>query len=534
MFSPLMLPNQEDPEQLQIRCPSCGQRFKVGSDLRDRMVECGSCEHRFRIDDETILRSKKFYPGERRDPSLDRFARVPHAPAIQPNIQTVSYANEPSPESFEPTAPQKTMAAVVGACGMVIATLLLTLGARRNGALDGFDMTSRFGLAGFAALTGSIMIVYGNPRARMKSLMFSLIASGVLLSLPLFFQEASTPLGSGVIVTREPETPTESKDETSDLAKQIGLEPLIKENALLASNGGSGRAYGVWFRQLRVSNKLLVRDYMIRSTGADLSSSIYPRDGEDWLMVLSGVPDNLEVIAEKAAKVGHDPESMRIHADLGVVEVVVDNSLFVEGPPDKLQDKGNPAFYELNRRELDSIDLERARKAVKRLAEAEPKLYRDDINRRLVQLLKEADPPMLGDICRALMTWSQPDDGKAIAAAVAALQKLDHNATIPPREMISFLVSRRAVDVAPILDKLWAADPTVWEQLFGELGQPIEPLVLQRMENANSSVKHSAMRLLARVGGKASLSAINAARNGADAEMRVLIERAEAAIRARP
>ncbi len=528
-----MLPNEEDPEQLQIRCPACGQRFKVGSDLRDRMVECGTCEHRFRIDAESILRTKKFYPGERRDSRLDGFARVPHAPAVLPNIQTVSYAELPAHEAFEPPAPQRTMAAVVGACGMAIATLLLTLGARRNGALDGFDMTSRFALAGFAGLVGSIMIVYGNPRARRKALMFSLMASGVLLSLPHFFQEASTPLGTGVLVTRESEAPKEVKDETSDLAKQIGLEPLIKENTMLSTNGSS-RAFGVWFRQLRVSNKLLVRDYMIRSTGADLSSSIYPRDGEDWLMVLSGVPDNIDLIAEAAVKVGHDRESMRIHANLGVVEVVVDNNLFVEGDADKLQDKGDPAFYELNRRELDSIDLERARKAVKRLAEAEPKLYRDDINRRLVQLLKEADIPMLGDICRALMTWSEPGDEKAIAAAVSALQRLDINTTIPPREMISFLVSRRAVNVAPILDKLWAADPTVWEQLYGELGQPIEPLILARMEKANSPVKHSALRLLARVGGKASLAAINAARNGADAEMRVLIERAEAAIQARP
>ena len=534
MLLPVMLPNHEDPEQLQIRCPACGQRFKVGSDLRDRMVECGSCEHRFRIDDETILRTKKFYPGERRDPRLDGFARVPHAPAIQPNIQTVHYAEEPAHESFEPPSPQRTMAAVVGGCGMVIATLLLTLGARRNGALDGFDMASRFGLAGFAALIGTLMIVYGNPRARRKALMFALLASGVLLSLPFFFQEASTPLGSGAPVAREPEAPKEVKEEISDLAKEIGLEPLIKENALLASNGGKSRAVGVWFRQLRVSNKLLVRDYMIRSTGADLSSSIYPRDGEDWLMVLSGVTDNLDVIAEAAAKVGHDRDSMRIHANLGVVEVVVDNNLFVEGPPDKLQDKANPAFYDLNRRELDSIDLERARKAVKRLAEAEPKLYRDDINRRLVQLLREADVPMLGDICRALVIWSEPGDEKAVAAAIAALRKLDLTTTIPPREMISFLVARRAVDVAPILDKLWAADPTVWEQLYGELGQPIEPLILARMEKASSPVKHSAMRLLARVGGKASLTAINAARNGADPEMRVLIERAEAAIRTRP
>jgi hypothetical protein len=50
--------------------------------------------------------------------------------------------------------------------------------------------------------------------------------------------------------------------------------------------------------------------------------------------------------------------------------------LFIEGPIEKLSNKQDPAFYELNKRELESIDLERAKRAVQRLAEAEPKIYR--------------------------------------------------------------------------------------------------------------------------------------------------------------
>jgi len=527
-----MLPNHEDPDQLQIRCPACGQRFKVGSDLRDRMVECGSCEHRFRIDDETILRTKKFYPGERRDPRLDGFARVPHAPSVLPNVQTIRYAEEPAHESFEPPTPQRTMAAVVGCIGMVMAGLLLTLGASRTGALDGFELPSRLALAGFASVLGSVMLVYGNPRARKKALVLAAISSAILLSLPFIFREGSMPLGKGLPTTRSPE-PGGATDETADLARQIGLDPLIQENARLVTSGSSARAVGIWFRQLRVSNKLLVRDYMIRTTGADPSSSIYQRDGDDWLMVLSGITDSIEEIAVIAGRIGHDRDATHILTKLGVIEVVVDNNFFVEGPADKLQDKSSPAFYDLNRRELDSIDLDRCRKAVKRLAEAEPKLYRDDIKRRLVQLLKEADAPMQGDICRALGAWSEPDDEKAVAAAVLALQKLQLKGSTPPRDTLVFLVNRKSMEVAPILDKLWAGDPTVWEQLYGELGPAIEPLILARMKEASSSVEHSAVRLLARVGGKASLPVIAAARDGADAELRVLIERADAAIRGR-
>ncbi|OYV05914.1 MAG: hypothetical protein CFE26_09060, partial [Verrucomicrobiales bacterium VVV1] len=186
-----------------------------------------------------------------------------------------------------------------------------------------------------------------------------------------------------------------------------------------------------------------------------------------------------------------------------------------------------------NRRELESIDLERCRKAVKRLAEAEPISYRDDITRRLIQLLKEADAPLQGDICRALEIWAQPDDVKATDATGLALQKLSLAKTPPPREMVEFLVKRKSEVVAPILDRLWAADSTVWEQLYGEIGPEIEPLVMARFKSASVPLKHSAMRLLARVGGKASLPLIQSTKEGADSEMRVLIERAETAIRAR-
>jgi hypothetical protein len=534
-FGLIMLPNHEDSEQLQIRCPACGQRFKVGNDLLDRMVECGTCEHRFRIDDDAILRNKKFYPGERRNPRLDGFARVPHAPSVPPNLLAVQYGDEPAHESFEPPAPQRTMAAVAGCLGMLLAGLLLTLGAKRNGALDGFDTSSRLALAAFAGVLGGGMVIYGNPRGRKKAALLALLTCVVLITLPFLFRGGSVPLGSGVVMAKLPDSESEPvvlKDESTDLASVIGLQPLIKENALLASKDGS-KAIGIWFRQLQFTNKLLVRDYMIRVTGADVSSSIYPREGEDWLMVLTGVSAPIEEIAILAGRIGHDEDSTHILTKLGVIEVVVDNNVFVEGPADKLQDKSNPAFYDLNRRELDSIDLERSRKAVKRLADAEPKLYRDDICRRLVQLLKEADAPMGGDLCRALGAWSDPGDDKAVAAAVKALRKLMNSGMVPPREMVEFLVVRKFKEVAPLLDKLWAADATVWELLYGDLGPVIEPLVLAQIKEASSTLRHSALRLLAKVGGKASLPVIAALRGGADTELRVLIERAETAIHGR-
>ncbi|MGL4402039.1 MAG: MJ0042-type zinc finger domain-containing protein, partial [Luteolibacter sp.] len=71
--------NSSEDSLLLIRCPSCGQRFKVGDDLRERTVECGGCEHRFRISDDTIVRGRKFYPSAGKKDEMSRFQRVPKA-----------------------------------------------------------------------------------------------------------------------------------------------------------------------------------------------------------------------------------------------------------------------------------------------------------------------------------------------------------------------------------------------------------------------------------------------------------------------
>lgn len=524
-----------DPETLQIRCPSCGQKFKVSPELRDRTVECGACEKQFRVDDETIIHARKFYPGERRDPLLDGFARKPLAAPAPPNLQTARYAHEPAPLSYEPPGPQRVIAGVIAVFMMLMVALLLVFGASRGRALDGMPMLNRLVLAGFTGLLGGAMLIYANPRGRRKAALISLLFFSGLVSLPFFFREGSEPLPEGDAASpsrREPAKP--AAEDPADLSRAMGLAPLKAENARLAEKGsGAGHAVGLWLRGMKESNKLVIRDHLIRETGADPDSNLYVRDNGDWLMVLSGVKQPIDAIAAVAGKLGRDGQAEHVYPELNVVEVRVDNSAFIEGPIEKLNDRSNPAFYELNKRELDSIDLERARRAVKRLADAEPKIYREDIVRRLAQLLRDANAADAGAICQALSKWSTPEQAFATAAAAASLKRLQASGATPTREMVAFLVSRKETSVAPVLDALWAADRTAWEQLYGELGPAIEPLVLARMDQGTIILRHSAVRLLSRVGTSRSLPKLQELRAGADPELRVLLDRAEASIRQR-
>jgi hypothetical protein len=247
-------------------------------------------------------------------------------------------------------------------------------------------------------------------------------------------------------------------------------------------------------------------------------------------MVVGGLRGGIRDLHEAARRFGRVE---RVIDELQVIEVVVDNQSFVEGPFDKLADPKDPSFYALNKRELDSVDLRRARRAAIRLADAEPKLYRDDISKRLAELLREGDMEILGDVTHALEVWAVPGDqtGQAVSAAIAKLLAAGKEV---PESMIRFLVRHKDPEVLPVIDDLWQANPTNWESLYAEVGVGGEERLLTHLGDERMVIRKSAARLLGHVGtGERSLPALSKAAAGADIEMKVIIDRSVAAIRAR-
>jgi hypothetical protein len=500
------------------------------------MVECGTCEHRFRVNDEVVVRQKKFYPGERRDRGLDQFSRIPKGASMAANFQTVQYAQEPVHTPLAGTSPMRILAGLVAVAAVVVVLSLLAFGGKPGGVLDGAPQSKRLMLAGFTALIVWIFLLAANPTARLRATVGALLASGLLLSFPFLFTEGDSgkaaEAGTLVIAPERGGAEASVPDDPAlgELKKEIGYEPLEREIERYRNSPAlAGRsAAGIWLRGLEGYHRLQIKDYIVRNTGADPSSHMYPRI-PDYLMVVSGGPEDLSELARLCERFG---EVKRVIDDLRVIEVAVDNDSFLEGPLDKLTDRENPAFYELNRREMESIDLERARNAITRLTDAEPKLYRKDIVARMLQLMKEGDLAMQDQICRALLVWAEPDDG-SVAAVRAALGKLSPTAEGVPDSMVKFLAAAQDEGSIPMVDALWVADHNRWEELYGSFGPAIEERVLGHFGGASPSMKRSAARLLGRVGGRASIPVLEAARPGADAELSVFIERALTAIRSR-
>jgi hypothetical protein len=527
-----------DDTLLLIRCPSCGQRFKVGDDLRERTVECGGCEHRFRIDDEVIVRGRKFYPSEQKSHELNRFARIP-LPGGEALIgtQPVRYSNMPDPAVLEPASPQRIMAGIIGVAGMVLMALLLMFGASRGGVLDGMVIGSRLLMAGFASVLGTLLLVYANPRARMKALGVALVLSVALSLVPFFFKTGSVPRGNRTAGAAGVSAPTihapiqQPGEDSATLAlrARIGTAPLVAEIQKLALDGSGKQAVGLWFRGLSESNRFLVRDYILRVTEADPASHYYPRDGGDYLLVVTGIRKSLPELAELTSALG---QTEKIYTDLSVIEVRVRNDIFVEGSIEKLSKKEDPAFYDLNKRELESIDLDRVRRAVQRLAEADPKIYRADISRKLISLLGQDGLDFKGNICSALMVWSELP-GPASEAALIEVKKLVAKAETVPPEIVGLIVKERNTGIIPILDELWYKNPVAWESFYSELGQPVEEAVIKRFPDTSGTIRYSAVRILGRVGGSRSLPVLTAEMSGKDPELKVLIEQSKKSIAAR-
>ncbi len=537
-----MTPSPHDDDKLLIRCPECRQRFKVEPELRGRMVECGVCEHRFHIRDEVIIRLRKFYPGEKRHHELSRFQRISNTqPANAPVASSEFSPFLPQPHAgaaaYQPVPPQRILAGLIGTGTIVAMALLMLFGSDHGGPLDGMVMSHKFLMAGFTALIGFSLILYANPNTRGRAMIFGTALVCGLMAVPYFIREGSSsieeaPPGQDNVVPDPP--PQVNAKSARDLAleamrERAGIRPLEQEIELLAAENPDRQAFGLFLVGLHESNRIAVRDYMFRVTSAEPTSHIYPRDDSEYLFVLSGLDVNIERLASLASPLGRVRE---IFPELNLVEITVDNGVFVEPPSGTLIDRAHTEFYELNLIELRSIDLQRIQRAVMRISESEPKMFRVDISRRLRELLNEPGVQFHAAIARALRTWDPDVEGAASAANQTAIQ-LHLRGGAMPTEIIDLALENPTPELVPVLVDEWRKNTLMWENYCVEMGPIIEDAMIRELAIDDQSLKQSAARILGRIGGRASIPVLEKTKEGANPEMVVILNRALESIAAR-
>jgi hypothetical protein len=527
-----MPPENENHQNLNIRCPSCRQRFSVSDELMNRMVECGGCTTRFRINDDVIVQSKKFYPGEKRKTPLNRISRVPLSstvPAI--NIETARYQDSYHPELAEPISAQRLIAGAFGVLLLLGSALVIILSSSGN-KFSTIPFQSKLIITAFIALVGMALIIYANPRTRIKATIISLLLGAGLFSIP-FFTRNEIPIVSAPpkhANPQQPVLPDTTPNATDELRKRFITTPLEKEQQRLALQNNAGSAYGIYITNLMGRNKLTARDFLIRETGADVTSHPYPRDNNNYLMILNGVTKPIGEVAAIAGKLGTTDE---IHPDIGVVVISVNNQLFVPGSAEKLNDKSDPAFYDLNLLELQSIDLYRIRAAVERLVDAEPSIYRDDVSTLFIALMKNPGVKFHDVLSRALMRWSDDYDAAAAAALIALKTYYTSQNVIPPESLVALVVKGKNDNAIPAITSLWLNSPVANEDHLAAFGQDAEPIVIKQLVSEEATVRHSALKILGKVGTASSLPLLRGLLDHQDPETRVLADRAIQEIEAR-
>ena len=522
----------DDGNTIQIRCPQCGQRFRINQELKGRMVECGACEYRFRVDDQSLVRQKKFYPGERREIGAGLFARSPAKDLMAPaNLQTTEYADAPNIASFEPVPFGKILIGLIGGAMMVFVLLILVIGGSKGSMLDGVTADRRFIIAAFTAVVGTVMIIYANPGTRPKAIVFSLLAATTLLLTPVYFKEGARPMTPSLPYLATTETTpikvNDARKKIADLKETVGYGPM--ETALVGSEK-NGSAVGIWMKGLQESNSQVVRNYLLQVSKSAEESHLYPRMNRSFLLVLINPQLSLEEVSQQCALMGRVDQTV---AELSLVEVTVDNSRFAERPIEKLTDKTNAAFYQSNLMELKCMDLKRINDALSRLATAEPIEYRDDIVNQMIQLLEVADLEIIKNLSAAFQLWSTGKDGAPEALLRVALKWHKTNHALP-LETLKFLTTWQLQEVYPILDEMWAKTPALWEETYMKSGPLAENYINKHLMEGDNSQRMSAARITGRVGSTKSVDLLKRAMEfKADAELVTSLQNAINAINTR-
>lgn len=525
-----MTPDSGKEDSLLIRCPGCGQRFKVEAELKGRTVECGTCHDRFVISEDLIMRGRRFYPGEKGGAGLAGFQRMPEAAATgKAQSGAVNYQPGPPPVAYEPPTPQRILAGVAGGLVMVLAGLFLLFAKDFSGPLAGVNTGKRVMIAGFAGVLGLALLVYGNPRARWKALLFGGLLAGGLVAVPLFVKPGTElPSAKEARSGQIPERAA-AEQKPRDIHAEAGLAPVDQENARLEAQGISWKVSSLWIRGLREQNKNQVRDYLARAAQLPLPPSMYKRGEGNFLAVLSGaeVPfEKLRDLAETFGKIVAESPDFRL------IEVVANNEVFREVPMDKLTDNASPSFYDLNKNELASIDLERVKRAVIRLTAAEPRLYREDISQRLVELLKMPAVDFKPEVARALRVWGEPSQAGGVAVIAEIQRLMDKNLEVSD-DFVELMIQERPPGTVDAMVGLWVRESNRWENHLSRLGQDAEKALLARLPDAEGGMLYSLVRLLGNCGGRDAANALSELETGKDSELKLLVGKSIAQIRER-
>lgn len=485
---------------MRIQCPECSQRFDVTDDFLGKTVECGSCDGRFKVSAESIVKDKtKFYPGEKRETHLERFGRNSTDGTAPVDFKQAHYQPDVNAARIGPPRPRQTVATIVGISLMSLIIVVFLLAGGKEGVMRDMETMNRFVLAGFTALLGGLLVMYGMANNRRLGLVLTAVFGVILLLLPVLFpanpMNASVdPIVVGGNVNSDQGTSVLSNDKgRDDYLFEIGYGP-VKE-ALVKSP--ENEVVGIYLRNASelVSGK--IRDYLYEATGKANRGIIYERGekGSDGLILFLQQKRSIDEMAALCEKFGRIE---KIEKKLRLIDVIVERSKIDQLDKYKMLDSSSLDFEFQNLQALKSIDPTERLNAVKRLAGAEPRSRRDDITQQFIKMIPESSIELQLELINALKTWALPTAG-AEPVVLEAVKKI-HAQGKADKASMEFLIGRKVEGSELILVDLWEGNPAAWSEMMLQLGQDAQILLTPKLKDMDVPHLVSACEIIAKTG----------------------------------
>ena len=519
---------------VRIQCPACQRQFQVSEELKGRTVECGACEKRFVVDQDAIVQEReRYFPGDIKKPGLKYYGNAPAAGSSAPAVEfeTATYNESATAADVIPPAPGRAVAGVTGTIVLVLYLVLLIFGLQSDGALSEMERGKRIILSAFVAAVGLLLIFYAGIRRRKQAALAGMGLSAAVVVFAVVApggaprQADASPVVSPPPIATPEVAPVRMSDQ--EAMKAMAYDPVQRA----IGSFGQEAVWALWAPEARHHFRYQIQRYLQRKTGVSKRPAVYAR-GAGCLLVLENVdlklPEIMEFV-ERFAQVEDVYEDLRVLRIAVIGENLVEPSTELEA---RLNDDTHGDFIELNRQELDHINIDRVKDAAQRLSTVEPSRFRPEISGKLIELLEEdTDTDFRATVCEALAIWSLPGEGAESTAARIA-QRLVAEKQEVPKSMVELLIDRKAPELVTLLRFLWKDDPLEWESEVIAAGSQMESVVIDYIGSENRILRRSAFNILRRVGTEESVPALREALEGVGEEkdLKGLIQRAIEAI----
>jgi DNA-directed RNA polymerase subunit RPC12/RpoP len=537
---------------LKIQCPKCSKKFTVYEDLTGKTVECGACDHRFPVKEESIaVERSKVYPGEhnkRDDEFLSRLGRDPSTPVPANQGRPPLGAPTPQVDAIMPASAGQNIAVGAGVSFLFLYALIFFVGSSDGGTFQDVAKIQRYILGGFVVFISGGLIMFGAKNWRGRAFLLALLLGGALFALilvrPVHLTPEAVVFANPELEVEQPEVPepTGVSRDRLELKARVGYQAI--ERKLLAledefEDSAPQHLVGIFIEDLSSNQFHNLEKYFQIELKIPPTEAIsrYPRNGEkDSLIVISGFKLDLDAVVRicdpRLGRATTYPELRLIDLKLSALH----DSKHTEDLRNKLSNPEHPSFFKENLNELRALDPLRRKDAVTKLAEIPDGVERrfdEEIVTELIRLTRtETDPQLLADMGRALTTWARENSVAVDVVTEKVEAWVKSNARVPA-SFIDYLVKANGEQAPFLIDTLWSKEPEVWASQYISLGVPAEKRMIFHLDGPSIRLRKAAAFVLASIGTERALPSLSKYQNASDNELKVLVERAMAAIKSR-